>query len=173
MPVPGNSVGLRVALKSLGIGALLLGGIGLGRAADASSAPVKLSAAQIEFYEKQIQPILAENCFKCHSHQADKIKGSLVLDSREGALKGGETGPAIQPGDPEKSLLIGAVRHLDEDLQMPPKKKLPETQIALLTEWVKMGAPYPEVRDQRAEGRGSDDQGNSLGFAMGLSRNSC
>src|SRR6266481_5342595 len=100
------------------------------------------SPQQIEFYEKQVQPILAENCYKCHSHQADKIKGSFVLDSREALLKGGETGPAIVPGEPEKSLLIKAVRHTDEDLQMPPKKKLPDDQIAILAQWIKMGAPY-------------------------------
>src|SRR6266404_7932224 len=70
---------------------------------------------QIQFYETRILPILSENCFKCHSHQADKIKGSFVLDSREGLLKGGETGPAIVPGEPERSLLIKAVRHTDED----------------------------------------------------------
>src|SRR6266852_5246085 len=100
------------------------------------------SHGQIEFYEKQVQPILAENCYKCHSHQADKIKGSFVLDSREGLLKGGETGPAVVPGAPEKSLLIKAVRHTDEDLQMPPKKTLPDDQIATLAEWIKIGAPY-------------------------------
>jgi len=100
------------------------------------------SPQQIEFFEKQVQPILAENCYKCHSHQADKIKGSFVLDSLEGLLKGGETGPAIVPGEPEKSLLIKAVRHTDEDLQMPPKKTLPAEQIATLVEWIKMGAPY-------------------------------
>src|SRR5437667_919766 len=100
------------------------------------------SHGQIEFYEKQVQPILTENCYKCHSHQADKIKGSFVLDSREGLLKGGETGPAIVPGEPEKSLLIKAVRHTDEDLQMPPKKTLPVEQINILVEWIKIGAPY-------------------------------
>jgi hypothetical protein len=97
---------------------------------------------QIEFYETRVLPILSENCYNCHSHQADKIKGSFVLDSREGLLKGGETGPAIVPGAPEKSLLLRAVRHEDEDLKMPPKKKLLEDQIAALAEWVKMGAPY-------------------------------
>src|SRR5215469_5850901 len=71
------------------------------------------SLQQIEFYEKQVQPILTENCYRCHSHEADKIKGSFVLDSREALLKGGETGPAIAPGDPEKSLLIKAVRQVD------------------------------------------------------------
>src|SRR5438094_8142918 len=96
-----------------------------------ANSPV-FSRGQIEFYEKQVQPILSENCYKCHSHQADKIKAGVVLDSRLGLLKGGETGPAIVPGAPEKSLLIKAVRHEDEDLQMPPKKKLSDEQIATL-----------------------------------------
>ena len=100
------------------------------------------SSKQIEFYEKQVQPLLAENCYQCHSHQADKIKGSFVLDSREGLLKGGETGPAIVPGQPEKSLLIKAVRRIEEDLQMPPKKTLAKEQVAILVEWIQMGAPY-------------------------------
>src|SRR5437588_2865468 len=156
MSAPGNGVGFKVALKSLGIGAALLGTTGSVGAADASSAPIKFSQEQREFYEKQIQPVLADNCFKCHSHQAEKIKGSLVLDSREGALKGGETGPAIVPGDAEKSLLIRAVRHVDEDLQMPPKRQVPEAQIALLTEWVKMGAPYGD--GSSVEGRGSSPE---------------
>src|SRR5438477_6736917 len=111
-------------------------------AADTNALTPKFSPEQIDFYEKQVQPILAENCYKCHSHQADKIKGSFVLDSREGLLKGGEKGAAIMPGDPEKSLLIKAIRHEDEDLQMPSKKKLPDDQIAALAEWIKMGAPY-------------------------------
>ncbi len=99
-----------------------------------------------EFYDSRVQPILSENCYRCHSHQADKIKGSFILDSREALLKGGESGPAIVAGDPEKSLLIKAVRHLDEDLQMPPKKKLSEQEIAVLVEWIKMGAPYSESK---------------------------
>src|SRR6266581_294435 len=111
-------------------------------AAGADTGSTSFSPLQIQFYEKQVQPMLAENCYKCHSHQADKIKGSFVLDSREGLLKGGESGPAFVPGEPEKSLLIKAVRHIDEDLQMPPKKKLPDDQIAILTQWIKMGAPY-------------------------------
>ncbi len=113
-------------------------------AAGADANNPSFSRAQIEFYEKQVQPILSENCYKCHSHLADKIKGGFVLDSRAGLLKGGETGPAIVPGAPEKSLLIKAVRHEDEELQMPPKKKLADEQILKLAEWVKMGAPYSE-----------------------------
>src|SRR5437879_3056749 len=115
------------------------------QAADAADASVKFSPQQVEFYEKQVQPILAENCYKCHSHEADKIKGGFVLDSREALLKGGDDGAAIVAGEPDKSVLIKAVRHEDEDLKMPPKKKLSDEQIAVLVEWVKMGAPYAEV----------------------------
>ena len=77
--------------------------------------------AEMEFFEGKIRPILANNCYKCHSHEATKLKGGLSLEYRETVLKGGDTGPAIVPGDPEKSLLIKAVRYTDPDLQMPPK----------------------------------------------------
>jgi len=103
-----------------------------------------LSPAQLQFFENHIRPVLAENCYKCHSQQAEKVKGGLLLDTKEGVLKGGDTGPAIVPGDPEKSLLIKAIRYTDADLQMPPKgNKLPDTAIADLAAWVKMGAPDP------------------------------
>jgi hypothetical protein len=102
--------------------------------------------AQLQFFENRIRPVLAENCYKCHSTQAEKVKGRLLLDSREGVLKGGDTGPAVVPGDPENSLLIKAVRYTDPDLQMPPKdKKLPDNVIADLVTWVKMGAPDPRA----------------------------
>jgi mono/diheme cytochrome c family protein len=110
------------------------------------AAPAEPDAAGLEFFEKNIRPIFVENCYKCHSAQSDKIKGGLLLDSREGLLKGGETGPAIVPGEPEKSLFIKAVRYTDEKLQMPPKdKKLSSAQIADLEAWVKMGAPDPRT----------------------------
>jgi len=98
----------------------------------------------LEFFEKKIRPLLADNCYQCHSAQSEKLKGGLHLDSREGALKGGDSGPGLVAGDPEKSLLIKAIRYTDPDLQMPPKnKKLSERQIADLTSWIKMGAPWP------------------------------
>jgi len=97
-----------------------------------------------EFFEKKIRPLLAERCYECHSASAEKLKGKLMLDSREGALKGGESGPAMVPGAPESSLLIKAVRYTDKDLQMPPKnKRLSDRQIGDLTAWVQMGAPWP------------------------------
>src|SRR5439155_10172281 len=134
-----TEVHFKVALTWLGFALSPWLAVGAVLAADSSSLPAAFSHEQINFYETKVKPILSENCFKCHSHQAEKIKGSLVIDSREGALKGGDSGPAILPGDPEKSLLIRAVRHVDEDLQMPPKKKLAEAQIALLTEWIMIG----------------------------------
>ena len=91
-----------------------------------------LTPAQTQFFEGKIRPILADNCYKCHSAQAEKVKGELLLDTRAGVLKGGETGPAIVPGNPDASLLIKAVRYTDPDLQMPKNKKLPPEAIAAL-----------------------------------------
>src|SRR6266699_5580473 len=100
-------------------------------------------AEDFEFFEKNIRPLFAENCYKCHSTQSEKLKGGLLLDSREGLLKGGEDGPVISAGFPEKSKLIEAINYQNPDLQMPPKGKLSDQQIATLTEWVKMGTPWP------------------------------
>ena len=105
---------------------------------------VENSSANIEFFEKKIRPVLHDHCFECHGSKIEKPKGRLLADSREGLSRGGDSGPAIVAGDPDKSLLIKAVRYTDPDLQMPPKnKKLSESQIADLTAWVKMGAPWP------------------------------
>jgi cytochrome c553 len=99
-------------------------------------------AQQGEFFEKQIRPILAERCYECHSAEK-KQKGGLSLDTRDATLKGGDTGPALVAGDPEKSLLIEAVRYKNHDLQMPPKKRLTDSEVKALEDWVKMGAPDP------------------------------
>jgi hypothetical protein len=96
----------------------------------------------VEFFEKKIRPILVDRCYECHS-EGTKAKGNLLLDSRDALLKGGDDGPAVTPGDPGKSLLIKAVRYLDEDLQMPPKHRLDPQQVADLEAWVTMGAPDP------------------------------
>jgi mono/diheme cytochrome c family protein len=107
------------------------------------------------FFTGKVQPILSEHCHGCHSHNADKIKGGLVLDSLLGFLTGGDSGPAIVRGEPERSLLIAAIGYADEDLQMPPKgKKLSEDQIRTLTQWVKMGAPWPGSETNKALARG-------------------
>ena len=85
---------------------------------------------QAEFFEKKVRPVLVEHCYKCHSAEAKKPKGGLRVDGRARLLKGGDSGPAVVPGDPEKSRLIEAVRYANPDLQMPPKGKLPDAAIA-------------------------------------------
>ncbi|MCX7420030.1 MAG: hypothetical protein NT013_10905 [Planctomycetia bacterium] len=101
------------------------------------------------FFEKQIQPILERRCYECHSHRAKELQGGLTLDSRNGWVKGGETGPAIVPGKPDESLLIKAARRSNKDLAMPPDEKLPDAEIALLVDWVRRGAVDAE-RSQAA-----------------------
>jgi Protein of unknown function (DUF1553)/Protein of unknown function (DUF1549)/Planctomycete cytochrome C len=95
----------------------------------------------IEFFEKQIRPILVHNCYECHSGDPKKAKGKFVLDTRAGLRKGGQSGSVITPGDPNQSLLIEAVRY--ESLEMPPTQKLPDELIEKLVQWVEMGAPDP------------------------------
>ncbi len=110
--------------------------------------------AQLDFFESKVRPTLVNNCYKCHSHEATKLKGGLSLEFRETVLKGGDTGPAVVPGDPEKSLLIKAVRYTDPDLQMPPKgEKLSDDQIANLISWIKMGAPDPRTTNSPTYGK--------------------
>ena len=118
----------------------------LGGAAASAAEPVPASPEAIAFFEKKIRPVLAESCYKCHSAEAQgqgKLKGGLFLDTREGVLAGGDTGPAVVPGKPAESLLVKAVRWSDPDTQMPPKHKLADEVIADLTKWVEMGLPDP------------------------------
>jgi mono/diheme cytochrome c family protein len=95
----------------------------------------------VEFFEKHIRPVLVSKCQSCHGTK--RQQGGLRLDSHSGLLKGSDNGAVVVPGQPDKSLLVKAIRY-DFDVQMPPKGKLPDEAIAHLTEWVKMGAPWPE-----------------------------
>jgi len=99
---------------------------------------------QVEFFEKRIRPVLVNQCFSCHSKDAKKLRGGLHLDTRAGLRKGGTTGPVVVPGQPDKSLLIQAIRY-HTDLRMPPKGKLSALEIADFETWVMMGAPDPRV----------------------------
>jgi hypothetical protein len=96
----------------------------------------------IEFFEKKVRPILIERCFECHS-STTKIKGGLTLDSQHDWTLGGDTGPAIIPGQPDQSLLFQAVTWSNLDLQMPPKKKLTDAEIQILSTWIENGAHDP------------------------------
>jgi len=107
--------------------------------------------AQLDFFEKKIRPVLAESCYECHSAGAKKIRGGLLLDTRDGLLKGGDSGTALIPGNPKKSLLLVAMRHDDKDIAMPPKKdKLPATVLSDFEQWVQMGAPDPRTGPSKA-----------------------
>ena len=138
---------LSLILGALGFFETLSFELGVSAAAPATIASATaLTPQQTEFFETKIRPLLTKNCYKCHSSESLKVKGGLLLDTRDGLLKGGDTGPAIVPGDPDKSLLIKAVRYTDADLQMPPKgDKLSNHQINDLVTWVKMGAPDPRT----------------------------
>src|SRR5947208_8006343 len=86
-----------------------------------------LGAEEQQFFEKQVRPLLVKHCYQCHSSEAKVLKGGLHLDSRGGWMKGGDSGPAIVPGAPDKSLLIEAIRY--QSLEMPPRGKLTESEI--------------------------------------------
>jgi cytochrome c553 len=104
------------------------------------------TAEQLEFFEKSVRPVLANNCYRCHSDGAQRLKAGLKLDSREGFLRGSEYGPVMVPGDLEASSFIEAIRYGDPDFGMPPKEKLSDQEISDLEKWVAMGAPWaPEV----------------------------
>lgn len=106
------------------------------------------TAEQIEFFEKRIRPVLYDSCYGCHSVESGRSRGGLLLDTHAGLLKGGESGAAIVPGDPDASLLIRAIRFTEKELQMPPESaggQLPPEQIADLEAWVRLGAPDPRT----------------------------
>lgn len=125
----------------LAAGALLALALGAPAQPKKAQPPVPPDPAALQFFESKVRPILAENCFECHSGK--KQRGGLRLDSRAAVLAGGDLGPAVVPGDPEKSLLIKAIHYQDRELKMPPTKRLPKEHVVALTRWVKMGAPWP------------------------------
>ena len=109
------------------------------------------SPDQLEFFEKNIRPVLVERCYKCHN-SVGKAKGDLALDWRNGWMKGGESGVTINPGEPAKSLLISALKHEDKDLKMPEgDAKLSETVIQNFEKWIAMGAPDPRTQKPTKE----------------------
>jgi hypothetical protein len=97
----------------------------------------------VEFFEKRIRPVLVDKCYKCHAADSEKVKGGLLLDTRSGIRRGGDTGPAVVPGDGAKSLLLTAIRYTDKDMEMPPKERLSADVVADFEKWIAMGAPDP------------------------------
>ncbi len=116
------------------------------------------TSEQIEFFENRIRPILANECYECHSSRATKLKGNLHLDTRAGVLKGGDSGPAVVPGDAAKSLLIQSIRHEHDDYKMPKDRpKLSDSAIASFVQWVNDGAPDPRDHPPATESAGAAD----------------
>ena len=113
----------------------------MAQAGDAKAAGTAPSAESVEFFETRVRPVLVERCVKCHGPQ--KQSGGLRLDSRDALLKGGNSGPALVPAKPEESPIIQAVSYQNDELKMPPKGKLPDTDVTFLSRWVSLGAPWP------------------------------
>jgi len=102
----------------------------------------------LAFFESKIRPVLAQNCFECHSVQAQKnkkLKAGLLLDSKAGILHGGETGSALVAGKATESLIMKVLRHEIKGAEMPPKGALPSSVIADFAKWIEMGAPDPRT----------------------------
>lgn len=116
-----------------------------------------LSVAEQQFFENRIRPVLIENCYECHSRQAETVGGNLLLDSKPSWMKGGDSGPVIVPGELSSSRLITAIRFDNVDLQMPPDGKLARHEIQDLEKWVAMGAPDPRLDDGENSFRNSQD----------------
>jgi len=99
------------------------------------------SSPDLDFFEKKIRPVLIDHCFECHSAQAKKLKGDLRLDTREGLLK------IVVPGKPDEGTLLRALRWTDDDLKMPPRKKLSDDVLRDVTTWIRKGAAIPAMKD--------------------------
>ncbi len=122
------------------------------------------SAADTAFFEAKIRPVLVKHCYECHSAESGKSKGGLMLDTRQAIQAGGDTGPAVVPGDAAESLLLTAIKHSDPDLEMPPKEpKLPDAVIADFESWINSGAVDPRVCRQ---GGGAPAGGSGVGAGI-------
>ena len=153
--MPRPAIAAVLLLASVAASALTVGGAEVPAAASSVATPAVTPAtpaaaapsdADVAFFESKVRPLLVERCYKCHSEAEGKEKGGLTADTLAGLLKGGDNGPSVVPGDPAKSRLIEAVGYKNVDLQMPPKGKLTDAQVADLTEWVKRGAPWPAAQ---------------------------
>jgi len=122
---------------SLGVALAVVGALG-------QAGTVEADTTGLAFFEKNIRPVLANNCYQCHSAEARNLKGGLFLDSKQGMLDGGDSGPVILAGNPAESRLLQAIRH-EGKLKMPPRDKLSGQVAANFAKWIQMGAPDPRV----------------------------
>ncbi len=130
---------------AVGLGSISLSSLHV--QADEGSFNQTPSEDELVFFESKIRPLLIQHCYECHSASSSDIAGGLLLDSHAGIAKGGDSGQAILPGQPELSLLMSAVGYSKPELQMPPKSKLAPHEIADLATWIRSGAPDPRTED--------------------------
>ena len=129
---------------------LAMSALVLGSSVSLKSAATPPDSEKLAFFTAQVKPLLESTCIKCHG--GEKTKGGLLLIDHDSLLKGGDTGPAFSPEAPSKSLLLKAIGYGDPELQMPPKQKLSDAQIAVLTKWIEMGAPMTPLSISRTGG---------------------
>ena len=130
--------------------------------ATAFSAGAEDTAEGLAFFEKKIRPVLVNNCYECHSAKAKKLKADLYLDRKAGWTQGGESGQVVIPGKPAESRLLTAIRYKDNDLRMPPNKKLPKQVVSDFMKWVAMGAPDPRDAPMEAVAESSGPKAKNL-----------
>ena len=135
----------RLSKAMMPVALTCVGAVGLGATALLWQPRSVSAQANTDMYVKTVQPILANNCYKCHG--GENHRGGLQLDTKERILKGGKDGAVIVPGHPEQSLLVKLIRHegpADDPMPMPPKSKISDEDIAAVTAWIKAGAVMPD-----------------------------
>lgn len=136
--------------------------------ATATTAWTEETAEGLAFFEKKIRPVLAESCYQCHSAKAKKLKADLYLDRKAGWVHGGENGTVVVPGKPSESRLLTAIRYKDNDLRMPPNKKLPKHVLSDFETWIAMGAPDSRDAPMEVAHESSGPQSKSLEEGRGF-----
>lgn len=123
------------------LGIVLLGAAGSGDWRRSARGDEKSDeAAAKKLFREEILPALKQHCYECHSAKSDDVKGNLRVDTREGLRKGGDNGPAVVPGDVEKSFMLKAMSYREDDYKMPPRGKLDDELLEAFQRWVKLGA---------------------------------
>lgn len=122
------------------------------------SQPDQANARGLGLFHDYIEPMFKQHCYECHSHEYEEANGGLVVDSRAAMLKGGDLGPSLVPGQPDKSLLLEALMYENDSLQMPPDGKLDDRTLGYVREWIELGAPDPRhsISDDRPAQSGPD-----------------
>ncbi|MCA9034081.1 MAG: PSD1 domain-containing protein [Planctomycetaceae bacterium] len=154
-----NGRGRPVCPRLLCVVLLLLSAAAPSRSDESATKKDAANAEAMEFVRTRVQPLLQSRCGECHG--GEEVKGGLRLSNLHDILRGGDSGPAVEPGKPDESLLISAVRY--ESFEMPPRTRMPDAEIELLENWISMGAPWPDSGDDPPH---KVAEGERAGFPM-------